>query len=183
MPNYCSPTNDRFGTAHPPLMICSNFHVNEAADISKTAHRGDRFLVAKFLTPRRWDIVIFQFPEDPAILYVKRLIGLPGEKIHIQDGSLWVDDERQTPPDALQGIEYLSELPIVGPILSGSVNRPALLGNEEYFVLGDFSSQSSDSRLWERGAPGYNQYAVPKSYIKGVVTHTFWPLDRWRIHR
>jgi len=182
-PNYCSPRDVRYGTATPLLMICDNFHVTDVSDIDKTVHSGDHFLVAKFLTPRRWDLVVFQSPEDPSTLYVKRLIGFPGERIHIQDDSVWVDGKRQTPPDAIDGIEYLSELPGVGPILSGSANRPALLGNDEYFVLGDFSAQSSDSRLWQHGAPGYNQYAVPKPYIWGVVTNTFWPLKRWRIHR
>lgn len=183
--NYCSPRHTRFGKGESPplLMICDNFHVTEVSEIDKTVHSGDRFLVAKFFTPRRWDLVVFQYPEEPTMLYVKRLVGFPGERIHIQDGSVWVNDERQEPPDAIDGIEYLSELPGVGPILSGSATRPALLRNDEYFVVGDFSAQSSDSRSWERGAAGYNRYAVPKSFITGVVTHTFWPLARWRIHR
>lgn len=183
-PSYCSPSDERYSTTHPPLMICDNFHVTEASDIDETVHAGDRFMVAKFLTPRRWDLVVFQYPEDPSELYVKRLVGFPGEKIHIQDGFVWVDGVKQTPPDSLQGIEYLSELPNwFGPDLWGSASRPALLGNDEYFVLGDFSAQSKDSRLWEHGTPGHNPYAVPDSYIKGVVTHTFWPPRRWRIHR
>jgi signal peptidase I len=183
-PNYCSPRDERYGIPDPPLMICDNFHVTEASDIDKTVHSGDRFMVAKFLTPRRWDLVVFQYPEEPTTLYVKRLVGLPGEKVHIQDGSVWVDGVRQTPPIFLRGIEYLSDLPDwFGPDLWGSINRPALLGNDEYFVLGDFSAQSKDSRLWEQGVPGHNPFAVPESHLKGVVTHTYWPPHRWRIHR
>ena len=53
----------------------------------------------------------------------------------------------------------------------------------EYFVLGDFSQQSADSRLWESGAPGHPSYAVPESYIIGVATHIYWPPSRWRILR
>lgn len=183
-PNYCSPRDERYNTVDPPLMICDNFHVTEASDVDKSVHSGDRFMVAKFLTPQRWDLVVFQYPEEPATLYVKRLVGLPGEKVHIKDGSVWVDGVRQTPPDSIRGIEYLSELPDwFGPDLWGSDNRPALLGNDEYFVLGDFSAQSKDSRLWEQGAPGHNSFAVPESHWKGVVTHTYWPPHRWRIHR
>jgi signal peptidase I len=183
-PNYCSPRDHEYGAADPPLMICDNFHVAEASNPDKTVHSGDRFMVAKFLTPRRWDLVVFQYPEDPTTLYVKRLVGFPGEKIHIQDGSVWVDGIKQAPPDSLQDLEYLSELPDwFGPDLWGSANRPALLGNDEYFVLGDFAAQSKDSRLWEQGAPGHNPYAVPQSYLKGVVIHTYSPPHRWRIHR
>ncbi|MCA9125001.1 MAG: signal peptidase I [Planctomycetaceae bacterium] len=183
-PNYCSARDEQYGTADPPLMICENFHVTKASEIDKKIHAGDRFMVAKFLTPRRWDLVVFQYPEEPATLYVKRLVGLPGEKVHIQDGSVWVDGVSQTPPDSIKGIEYLSELPDwFGPDLWGSDNRPALLGNDEYFVLGDFSAQSKDSRLWEQGAPGHNPFAVPETHMKGVVTHTYWPPHRWRIHR
>lgn len=183
-PNYCSPRDERYGTVDPPLMICDNLHVTKASEIDKMVHAGDRFMVAKFLTPQRWDLVVFQYPEEPATLYVKRLVGLPGEKVHIQDGSVWVDGVRQSPPDSIVGIEYLSELPDwFGPDLWGSENRPALLGNDEYFVLGDFSAQSKDSRLWQQGAPGHNPFAVPESHMNGVVTHTFWPPHRWRIHR
>ena len=160
------------------------YRTPDASAVDEIVHASDRFVIAKFLTPRRWDLVVFQYPEDPSTLYVKRLVGFPGEKIHIQDGSVWVDGERQTLPDALQGIEYLSELPDpVGPNLWGTANRPALLGKDEYFVLGDFSATSKDSRLWQHGAPGHNPYAVPASYMKGVVTHTYWPFERWRIHR
>lgn len=183
-PNYCSPRDERYGAVDPPLMICDNFHVTKASDVDKSVHSGDRFIVTKFLTPRRWDLVLFQYPEDPSTLYVKRLVGFPGEKIHIQDGSVWVNGEKQTPPDSIHGIEYLSQLPDrFGPDLWGSINRPALLGNDEYFVLGDFSAQSRDSRAWEQGAKGHSPFAVPESHMKGVVTHTYWPPDRWRIHR
>lgn len=165
-------------------MIFDAFHVTKAANINRTVHNGDRFLVAKFLAARRWDLVVFQYPEEPGTLYVKRLVGLPGEKIHIQDGSVWVDGTRQTPPESILGIEYLSELPDwLASETWGSERRPALLGDDEYFVLGDFSAQSMDSRFWKQGAPGHNPFAVPQSYMKGVVTHTFGPISRWRIHR
>ncbi|MGE3778694.1 MAG: signal peptidase I, partial [Pirellulaceae bacterium] len=183
-PNYCTPGDERYGIADPPLMICDDFHVIRASDIDKTVHAGDLFMVAKFFVPRRWDLVVFQYPEEPATLYVMRLVGLPGEEVHVEDGSVWIDGVRQTPPDSIRGIEYLSELPDwFGPDLWGSETRPALLGNDEYFVLGDFSAQSKDSRLWERGALGRNPFAVPESHMKGVVTHTYWPPHRWRIHR
>lgn len=183
-PNYCSPRDERDGAADPPLMICDSFHVTRTAKLPKAVQGGDRFLAAKFLTPQRWDLVVFQYPEKPATLYVQRLVGFPGETVHLEDGAVWIDGIRQTPPDSLEGIEYLSKLPDgLGPDLWGSKERPARLGSDEYFVLGDFSAQSRDSRFWEQGAPGHNPFAVPASHIKGVATHTYWPPHRWRVHR
>ena len=182
--NYCSPRDARYGAFDPPLMICDDFHVTKNAEVSDVVHTSDRFLVAKFHMPQRWDLVVFQYPEEPSLMYVERLVGLPGEQIQIRDGSLWVDGVRQSPPDSIKGIEYSSELPeFFRSDLWGSETRPALLGDDEYFVLGDFSAQSKDSRVWERGAPGHSPFAVPESHIKGVVINTFWPLHRWRIHR
>ena len=114
----------------------------------------------------------------------KRLVGLPGEKIHIDDGSVWIDGERQTPPQGMEGIEYLPEASYwYGRQPWGSLASPALLAEDEYFVLGDFSAQSADSRHWQRGALGHNPFAVPESHVIGVVSHTFWPLHRLKIHR
>lgn len=183
-PNYCSPRDDRYATDERPRMICDSFHVTVAAELDSTIHASDRFLVAKLFAPRRWDLVVFRSPETPSQLYVSRLIGLPGETVLIKDGAVWIDGVRQTPPASIGGIEYLSEMPDgLGPDLWGSEARPATLSDDEYFVLGDFSPQSKDSRFWERGAPGHNPFAVPASYITGVVTHTYWPVERWRIHR
>ena len=183
-PNYCTPRDEAYLQIEPPLMICDNFHVSTADEIDPKVHAEDRLMAAKFLAARRWDLVVFQYPAKPEMLYVSRLVGLPGEKILIKDGSLWVNDERQTPPDTIEGLEYVTELP--GGFdrkLWGTEDRVAVLGEDEYFVLGDFSAQSMDSRAWQKGAPGHKPYAVPKSYIYGVVTHTFWPPRRWRVHR
>ena len=184
LPNYCSPRDERPGAVNPPRRICEKFHVTKVADRHATVNSGDCFLVAKFLTPRRWDLVVFKYPGDPAQVFAMRLVGLPGEKILIQGGSVWVDGKRQTTPAELKGLRYVTKVPgWSGPDLWGTVRRPVLLGKNEYFVLGDFSAQSRDSRLWQQGAPGHNPFAVPESYLKGVVTHTYWPPHRWRIHR
>ena len=182
--NYCSPLERRFGRNQPMLMICDNFHTAKSMEQHKQIYPSDRFLVAKFLNPRRWDLVVFQSPNDPTTPFVMRLVGLPGEKIHIEDGSLWIDGDRQTVPKFLNGLRYSSKQPGNNrPILSGSLENPALLGDNEYFVLGDFSDRSMDSRIWESNEPGRNPFAVPESHMKGVVTHTYWPPARWRTHR
>jgi signal peptidase I len=179
--NYCSPLGERSGSRTPVWMICDNFHAAQVSHPDERVGPRDHLLVAKFLAPRRWDVVVFDYPDDPSQVFVKRLVGLPGEKIYIQDGSVWVDGEKLAPPESIRGIEYLAQLPFPTGVKSwGSPDRPAQLGEDEYFVLGDFSAWSHDSRYWEHGAPGHNPFAVPESYLKGVVTHIYWPVERWR---
>lgn len=164
-------------------MICENFHVRETSLSAQTTYPSDHFLVARFAEPRRWDLVAFHYPAQPEILYVKRLVGLPGETIHIDNGAVWANGVPVELPDDLKGIEYLSTVPELSQVLWGSPERPANLQDREYFVLGDFSANSGDSRTWDQGAPGHSPFAVPHSYMRGVVTHIFWPLDRLRTLR
>ncbi len=179
------PAEYRFGSQGPTRMICTNFHVHTDASVAPQTESGDRIVVAKFYAPRRWDLVVFQYPEDPAEYYVKRLVGLPGETIHIEDGTVFVNGEPLTPPESIANIQYQSEAADWHrAAIWGTKDRPAELNDDEYFVLGDFSEQAKDSRYWQQPAPGQTHpYAVPESYMTGVVTHTFWPSQRMRIHR
>ena len=165
------------------LMCSRELRACRVTNISETAGQPDRFLVGKFLSPRRWDVIVFRLPSDPAVHYVKRLVGLPGEQLLLRDGAVWIDGKKLEPHETLRGIEYLSALEWNGTTRSGAGSSPVTLGPDEYFVLGDFSAQASDSRFWEQGAPGHQRFAVPKSHIVGVVTHIYWPFNRWRILR
>ena len=183
-PAFCSPTRRPVTSSDRPVMICrDNFHVTQPTNYDKQVIPPDRFLIAKFLRPQRWDIVVFRYPADPSLLYVKRLIGLPGEEIIIRDGQVWANGQMLAKPNSIHGIDYVSEIPKWHGELSGTPNRPAKLADNEYFVLGDFSPQSKDSRLWTQGAPGQNPFAVPQSHLYGVVTQIYWPPSRWRRFR
>ena len=174
----------RFDNGEAPMMICrDNFHVTVPQDYDNRVYSSDRFLACKILEPRRWDIVVFQNPEQPSDRYVMRLVGLPGETIVIEDGRVWANGQKLTRPESLSGIEYLSRMPRYGTDLWGTTDRPAQLGADEYFVLGDFSAMSADSRFWQNGAPGHNPFAVPHSHMQGVVTHIYWPPGRLRAFR
>jgi signal peptidase I len=180
-PAFGSPNPHDPQSNFPINMICKDhLHTSRVKDFDRELNSGDRIAVAKFIEPKRWDIVAFRLPSQPDMIYVKRLVGLPGEQIEIKAGGVWADGKRLEPPEAIREIEYLSEIPLWRSQLWGTANRPATLGPDEYFVLGDYSAASMDSRFWNHGAPDHNPYAVPKSHIHGVVTHIYWPVSRWR---
>lgn len=182
--SYGSPPLDGHSNVESVRGICDSFHTSTGVGFQMKQRTPDRFLAVKFFEPRRWDLVVFRVPEDPSTVWVKRLVGLPGESVELKGGYVWINGEKQTPPERLKGIQYLDQLPDwPEEKLWGAEERPVKLALGEYFVLGDFSAQSADSRMWRTGAPGYNPYAVPASHIVGVVTHTYWPPERWRIHR
>jgi signal peptidase I len=162
------------------LGICGR--CKRASTVAATDERvvsGDRLISAKFLRPRRWDLIVFRNPEDPSTLFVKRVVGLPGEQVAIQDGDVWINGARAQKPADIAGLVYVAHPTEEEKLTWG----PVPLGQGEYLVLGDFSRRAKDSRVWETGAPGHPAYAVPESYILGVVTHIYWPLGRWRIFR
>jgi len=96
--------------------------------------------------PSRGDVVVLRFPKDPSQYFIKRIIGLPGEKVCFsancqgQDGNVYIfNSENQ---DGIKLVEtYISQ-----PSYGQSQNMT--LGENEYFVLGDNRTASSDSRVW-----------------------------------
>lgn len=106
---------------------------------------------------KRGDTVVFWFPEDTTKSYIKRVIGLPGDRIEVDDGYVIVNSkklvENYVPPEYRDDRSYPEHVVPPG----------------EYFVLGDHRVSSNDSRAW-----GF----VPKNYIYGKAVFVFWPLDR-----
>jgi signal peptidase I len=109
---------------------------------------------------RRGDTVVFWYPRDTTKSYIKRVIGLPGDRIRIVDGQVYVNG-------ASLPEEYVAERFRDSSTWSGGelVTVPA----NEYFVLGDHRNSSSDSRAW-----GY----VPRENIYGKAVFVYWPLDK-----
>ena len=159
--------------------ICDRFHTSDVPAASPDARNGDRVLVAKWIQPKRWDLVVFRNPAAPQQNYVKRLIGLPGETVCIAGGKIVINGEEVERPSEIAELRYEDTMegnPVWG-------KDPITLGADEYFVLGDFSLQSLDSRMWSTGAPGHPPYAVPAENMIGVATHIYWPLARFRTFR
>ena len=69
---------------------------DEPGQVSTTAAilSGDRLLVEKLGRPKRWDLIVFKYPKDPSVNYVKRLVGLPGEKLDLVGGDVFINDSR-----------------------------------------------------------------------------------------
>jgi signal peptidase I len=171
------------GDGHGPhVAICrACLRTGEVMDTGPEPGPPDRFVCNKLLFPRRWDLAIFRAPSNPSDLWVKRLVGLPGETVHFQDGALWIDGKKLDPPAEIAKLKIGDGDEFT--IGWGAPDRPAHLGPDEYFVVGDFGLRSSDSRNWRERNDGHPSYALPRSNIVGVATVIYWPPSRWRIFR
>ena len=148
------------------VLIVNNFILINALvpseSMEKTIMTGDRIfgfrLAYEFEEPERFDIVIFKYPDDPEQkeLYIKRVIGLPGEMVNIVNGKVYIDGE-QTPLDD----SFCPETPI------GDFG-PYIVPEGCYFMLGDNRNCSKDSRFWE------NTY-VREDQIVGKAVLRYYP--------
>jgi len=120
----------------------------------------DRILVAKFLYRiepiRSGDVIVFRYPLNPSRDFVKRVIGLPGARVQLKEGVVYLDDTRVSE----KGYTLRPDFGNYGPI---TVPR------NEYFVLGDNRNNSEDSRFF-----GY----VPRANIIGKAIFIYWPVQR-----
>jgi signal peptidase I len=121
----------------------------------------ERIFVNKFvyrLEPiERGDIVVFRYPRDPSQSYIKRVIGVAGDRIHIDGGQVYVNDQpldEDYVPPAYTDVQSLQEMVV-----------PA----QSYFVLGDHRNMSRDSRDFG---------PVNQSYIYGKAVFGYWPMDK-----
>lgn len=93
-------------------------------------------LTYRFEPPKRGDIIIFEYPNNPEVYYIKRVIGLPGETLRLENGIVLINEKP------------LDEKYIAPVHISMDTMAPITLGETEYFVMGDNRAQSSDSRFW-----------------------------------
>lgn len=120
-------------------------------------YRDGQYYLAKgatFATVNRGDVIVFQAPQKQGVDYLKRVIGLPGEKVMLKNGLVYVNN---TPLDESA---YLSKDTKTYGMTFLMEEKEVIVPEDEYFVLGDNRDFSSDSRDW-----GF----VPKENIKGIM--------------
>lgn len=130
-----------------------------------TLSDGDNLIVDKisyrFSEPQRYDIIVFPFRYAEKTFYIKRIIGMPGETIYIdEEGTIYINDEVLTES---YGKEVIAD--------SGRAYEPITLGEDEYFVLGDNRNNSSDSRDPVVGNIHRDEF-IGKAWMR------IWPLNK-----
>ena len=143
---------------------------------------GDRIFVNKFIygakvpflnmnlpavrQPKRGDIVVFIAPDTPQKDFIKRLIAVGGEKVQIKDGRIFINGKIVDEPSSVRSVYYYNS----GDY--GKEDQVIEVPKDSYFVLGDNSAHSRDSRFW-----GF----VPKKNLLGKAIFIYWPLYRMKI--
>lgn len=149
------------------VFVINNFFILNARipseSMENTIMEGDQLfgnrLAYKNSDPERYDIVIFKYPDNEKQLFIKRVIGLPGETVNIVDGKVYINDD-PTPLDD----SFLPEK------MEGDFG-PYQVPEDCYFMLGDNRNWSNDSRSWT------NTY-VRRDQILAKAALRYWPLTK-----
>ncbi len=142
--------------------------INELGYKQTTLGLDSKLLTIKpFKKMERQTVVVFRYPLDPGKFFIKRIIGLPGEKIEIKNSRVVIYNRENPEGFILDESGYLSKSVKTNPDAAIS------LKDDEYFVMGDNRMFSSDSRVWG---------PVPQEDIMGKVLIRAWPLDKISVY-
>ena len=145
------------------VFIIRNFLIQpflvNGASMEPNFNDGDYLLIDeityRFRQPQRGEVVVFRYPNDRSVFFIKRIIGLPGETVAIRDNAAYINNVELKE-------DYL-------PPIKTSGRTELALGPDEYFVLGDNRVESFDSRSWG---------ALPKKNIIGKAWLRYWPFSK-----
>jgi signal peptidase I len=139
----------------------SNLLIGDHLLVNKFVYGLNSGFLSKLLSykePRRGDVIVFKYPKNPEVAYVKRLIGMPGDKIEMQGRTIYVNG-KALKENYTQYIDSGSIYDHFGPV---SVKQ------NEYFAMGDNRDNSQDSRFWG---------TVPRDYILGKALVIYWSFE------
>lgn len=146
-------------------------HQVQGASMKPNFNSGEYILTDKisyrFSEPDRGDVIVFTSPTDPDVDFIKRIIGLPGEKVKITDGKVVIINDQNK-----NGFVLEEPYEIQGPTAGGKEapqNTEIPIDDNQYFVLGDNRLESFDSRSWG---------TLPRKNIIGKAWLRYWPLNK-----
>ena|SRR3989344_2966411 len=131
----------------------------EGSSMEPDFHNGEYLLIEKLgyhlHQPVRGDVIVFKYPNNPSVNYIKRIIGLPGETVRIFENQVFVNEKKLDE-------KYLSE--DEKTIVSQNPDTPyeITLSGDQFFVMGDNRQHSSDSREW---GPLNREFVIGKSAL------------------
>jgi signal peptidase I len=143
------------GSMEPNLLIGDHLIVNKMIFAPTVSGVERALLPGRSIS--RGDVVVFKYPEDPERDFIKRVIGLPGDRVEVRQKRVFVNDKPLREPYA----HYADGPPGTGPVRSDDVREaygPVTVPQGQYFMMGDNRDNSQDSRFW-----GY----LPHHYVKG----------------
>ena len=111
---------------------------------------------------QRGDMVVFHYPTDPTKSYIKRIVGLPGDTVAIEDGIVYINGRRLDESYVPDEYRDRQTLPLMR------------IPSDHYYVLGDHRTSSNDSRSWG---------PVERQYIYGKAVFVYWPIEKMGILR
>lgn len=140
------------------------------ASMEPTFQNGDYLIIDEISyrlgEPERGNVIVFRYPNNPKQFYIKRIVGLPGEVVVINEQGVTIKN-KENPDGLLLKEEYLREAHTYG-------NMSQTLAHDEYFVLGDNREASSDSRRWG---------ALKKEFIVGKVFVRAYPFQNAEVFK
>jgi len=147
-----------------------------------TLRPGDRVLVNRLVyhlrDPHRGDVIVFRYPRNLAVAFVKRVVGVPGDVLEARGGRLYVNGRPLSEPYVHRTNGSSDPTDAAGPIAGTTMRQPWSLAEPfsvpagSYFVMGDNRTNSDDSRDWG---------VVPRGDLIGEGFVTYWPVGRWGV--
>lgn len=139
--------------------------VVDGSSMNPTLENGDNLWVDKLrykvTDPQRFDVIVFPYRKGSDILFIKRIIGLPGETVQIDNGNIYINGELL--------VENYGNAPMLDP---GTASSKVVLAHDEYFVLGDNRNNSNDSRKSDVGN-------IKRENIMGKAVLRLTPFDKF----
>jgi signal peptidase I len=150
----------------PFRMFIAQPFIVSGASMVPTFHNSEYLIVDELSyylrSPARGEVIIFKYPKNPKVYYIKRIVGLPGETVTIRNNQVFV----QSPGSTEEAVTWTNVDNETKPIENA---EPVTLGSNEYFVMGDNRTESSDSRYWG---------ALPRNLITGRAFIRLFPFGK-----